>query len=501
MSELGPPPIVERRNPWAWLALGLILALMAVSSLAQISRSPESKPAPSADPDDFGLKVAVSMRAYADKTEAEGGKQEASQIRSTSEQFLESLVAQTVTASRQDLTAARAYGVMRTELNAVIPTENLAPLKKSKLPSDQALIQLFTSKKLTTAQAQAIAKKLPDQPFVYQIAKVEALEKAGDRKIRSATFSGNQFLAVCGMGFIGFIVFLGCFITYGLFFYGRAVAALSSVEIKIPDNSDPDMRARLELMASRIAGRRAKVKDLATPKGMPLGPISPLDADRLAWRAAQILGTFLALEFVAAYFHRQLGNAGSTIFASVGILLALPLFAAIPIDGRKIPLNLAGLSSKNLVRDILWGVGGFFFEVPLTLFFALVGIALFSFLPAASHPATDQILNSKDFASLVPLLIFGSIIAPIWEEFVFRGLIFPALGRVTGRVLTAAISTGLIFAMVHPQGPSLWLALGCVGTVGCGLTYQTRSLIPSIVMHMLHNTVTFAVALMVIAKP
>jgi membrane protease YdiL (CAAX protease family) len=151
---------------------------------------------------------------------------------------------------------------------------------------------------------------------------------------------------------------------------------------------------------------------------------------------------------------------------------------------------------RDLGRHIAWGIGGFFVELPITMIMAAVGLLIFSALPQPSHPATEEILKAKNLASVVPILFFGSVTAPIWEEFVFRGLIFPALFRVIGRVATAAVITGFIFAMIHPQGIVLWMALATVGTVGCALTYQTRSLIPTVVMHMLHNSTIFIAVLL-----
>jgi membrane protease YdiL (CAAX protease family) len=79
----------------------------------------------------------------------------------------------------------------------------------------------------------------------------------------------------------------------------------------------------------------------------------------------------------------------------------------------------------------------------------------------------------------------------------FRGLYFPALGRSVGLIASGGISS-LIFAAIHPTGVAVWLALGSIGAVSCALSCHTRSVVPSIIMHGLHNT-TLLVASMLIS--
>jgi membrane protease YdiL (CAAX protease family) len=47
--------------------------------------------------------------------------------------------------------------------------------------------------------------------------------------------------------------------------------------------------------------------------------------------------------------------------------------------------------------------------------------------------------------------------------------------------------SSLLFAMVHPTGVPAWPALAAIGAMAALLTFQTRSLVPSIVMHAVHN--------------
>jgi membrane protease YdiL (CAAX protease family) len=81
----------------------------------------------------------------------------------------------------------------------------------------------------------------------------------------------------------------------------------------------------------------------------------------------------------------------------------------------------------------------------------------------------------------------AAVIAPIWEEFMFRGLLFPAFSAVTKSPVLGAVISCFLFAAIHPQGPAgvpllMTLALGM-----CFISYQTKSLIPNMVMHAINN--------------
>ena len=61
----------------------------------------------------------------------------------------------------------------------------------------------------------------------------------------------------------------------------------------------------------------------------------------------------------------------------------------------------------------------------------------------------------------------------------------------------AALVSSFLFASIHPQGPVLWAALASVALFSCFLAQKTRSLVPSITMHLAHNTTLLALTLLV----
>lgn len=90
----------------------------------------------------------------------------------------------------------------------------------------------------------------------------------------------------------------------------------------------------------------------------------------------------------------------------------------------------------------------------------------------------------------VPMIVLGafnaSILAPIVEEALFRGLLYAALRKYFG-VLPAMALTSLLFAGVHVNIISL-VPIGLLSAVLCGVYEKRGSLWDPIIVHALFNT-------------
>ena len=105
-------------------------------------------------------------------------------------------------------------------------------------------------------------------------------------------------------------------------------------------------------------------------------------------------------------------------------------------------------------------------------------------------------------AALVGATIFVCVIAPMAEEFFFRGFIFGGLRRirvVVGGVdigtWVAAALTGILFGIVHAGSASsqYLIPLGVFGFVLCLLRWRTGSLYPCMALHSVNNALALGV--------
>jgi hypothetical protein len=111
---------------------------------------------------------------------------------------------------------------------------------------------------------------------------------------------------------------------------------------------------------------------------------------------------------------------------------------------------------------------------------------------------------NRSHAALVAATVFVCVIAPIVEEFFFRGFIFGALRRLSIRVAdrdlgtwVAAILTGILFGVFHVgSAPVVFLIpLGFLGFVLCIMRWRTGSLYPGMALHSANNALALGVEL------
>jgi hypothetical protein len=113
------------------------------------------------------------------------------------------------------------------------------------------------------------------------------------------------------------------------------------------------------------------------------------------------------------------------------------------------------------------------------------------------NPGKEKILEQLGSNESAALLVLSAgltcVVAPIAEEFLFRGFMFTALRGWCGTIAAAAI-TGVLFGGVHVgSAPALDLVpLAALGFGLCLVYRYTGSLYPCIAAHSLNNSIAFA---------
>jgi len=177
-------------------------------------------------------------------------------------------------------------------------------------------------------------------------------------------------------------------------------------------------------------------------------------------------------------------SAGSAVALAVGSLV---LYGWQGLVAWVFSLRTAGRSL------VLWGfrrpTRAVFWVVPLGLV-AVYGLSI----------AHDLIVNPKQQAivSAFPRSVLGAgmfvlvavVMAPLFEEVVFRGFLFRGLANSWGWVW-GAIASAAIFGGVHLQ-LDIFLPLAALGFVLAWAYHRTGSLWASITMHALFNLIAVA---------
>jgi uncharacterized protein len=111
--------------------------------------------------------------------------------------------------------------------------------------------------------------------------------------------------------------------------------------------------------------------------------------------------------------------------------------------------------------------------------------------PCDKLPDDLGIHESAVLAMLAGIFVVG--IAPLAEEFFFRGFLFQSLRKSWGVWIAAPVS-GLIFGAAHFDLDKL-VPLAILGTALALVFHRTRSLWPCIMLHALNNSIAFIVLL------
>lgn len=83
-------------------------------------------------------------------------------------------------------------------------------------------------------------------------------------------------------------------------------------------------------------------------------------------------------------------------------------------------------------------------------------------------------------------LISACLVAPLAEEFLYRGFLFQSLWRKTG-FLMAALLSSLVFSVTHFYDLYGTISVALCGMATAWLYASTRSLTNAILLHMVYN--------------
>ena len=131
---------------------------------------------------------------------------------------------------------------------------------------------------------------------------------------------------------------------------------------------------------------------------------------------------------------------------------------------------------------------GWFMVTPFVILTGWLLVRLFGD-PGGSNPLLELVLESRDPLALSLLAMTAVVLAPLFEEVIFRGTLLPVLARRTGS-LTGVVLSGLLFGMAHISIGEL-APLTVLGIGLALLRLSSGRLFPCVLMHALWNAVTF----------
>ncbi|MFH0879708.1 MAG: type II CAAX endopeptidase family protein [Lentisphaerota bacterium] len=148
-----------------------------------------------------------------------------------------------------------------------------------------------------------------------------------------------------------------------------------------------------------------------------------------------------------------------------------------------------GLTRENMLVLACWGLVFYLATMPFLWFYTILyqtGLKLLGYestLQSVAVIFTDE----QPMWLRVYFMVMGTVLAPCFEELLFRGIALPILLRKWGAV-PAILAVSMAFAVIHFHVPSL-VPLFII-SVAFSLSYlYTESILTPIIMHALFNAV------------
>lgn len=229
-------------------------------------------------------------------------------------------------------------------------------------------------------------------------------------------------------------------------------------------------------------GRRPSSASEWSPWFAPLALIAGLVFATVGALIVDIPAAALGADVNAKHLAPGLTIADTAV-QDAGFVLVAIFFAQ--IGGRIVTPEMFGLRPTRLRRAVWLG------------FLTLAGFLLFTVVwSTIFHSEEEKLLEQLGVKNSTLLLVLSAaltcVVAPIGEEFLFRGFVFTALRNWRG-LWPAALITGVLFGAVHAgSAPAVDLVpLGVLGVGLCLLYKATGSLYPCIAAHCVNNSIAF----------
>ncbi|WP_028505638.1 CPBP family intramembrane glutamic endopeptidase [Ruminococcus sp. FC2018] len=197
----------------------------------------------------------------------------------------------------------------------------------------------------------------------------------------------------------------------------------------------------------------------------------------------------LSWETIRQYFTDNYETYSSTSFqmtANISVTLATILVTLLTarLAFRVNVLSLVKPSSENAKTGVKW--------LPPCFVFNMVSSTIIAYITSVlnrvgvSVPTSDFSIHKPSVAAVLIQILYVVILAPIFEEIIYRGLIIKMLSphSKTAAVLVSALAFGLMHGNI-PQAASAF----ATGLVYAIIAVKCGSIVPTVIIHGLNNLI------------
>ena len=146
--------------------------------------------------------------------------------------------------------------------------------------------------------------------------------------------------------------------------------------------------------------------------------------------------------------------------------------------------RIKSISFNTIINSIIFSVG-------IIILFDGLDRVIHQIVPTPNYVIDlGNIMQPESTLGLIFLFLAVVVMAPIGEEVVFRGFLQKFLEEYWKDITRAVLVTSLFFSMIH-FNPYWTIQIYLLGVVLGFLSWKTKSVIPSIILHSINNGVAF----------
>lgn len=213
------------------------------------------------------------------------------------------------------------------------------------------------------------------------------------------------------------------------------------------------------------------------------------------WLVASFIGAswLMALTYAILHAANPAINSASTmgVFMSrivMSVCMVL-LFVVVPwlFFKRSTSLRQGGVWRELYWKDILLAAAGFILYILL----AAIAIKLAMLVPGFDAKQAQDIGIKKLYGTerILAFIVFA-VVTPLFEEYLFRGVLYGKLRDARMPMLLASILVSILFGLAHAQW-NVGIDVFCLSLVACVLRELTGTIWPGVILHMIKNSLAF----------
>ncbi len=152
-----------------------------------------------------------------------------------------------------------------------------------------------------------------------------------------------------------------------------------------------------------------------------------------------------------------------------------------------------GFRNTNLRKALLLAAGALALSLPVVLGLQHCSVLALEKIgwPPEDQRAVEVFAHAKSWWLRGYLAFFAAVLAPVAEEFIFRGVLFPFVKQL-GWPRLAWLGVSFLFALIHLNAPT-FVPLFVLALVFTWLYEKTGCLLAPIAAHSLFNTVNLVI--------